>query len=163
MLVFKSRINRWLPQSVLAAFVVAGTSAAHAHRETDVPLDETINVNGIDAMCTGIGVNERVEAAMRNFPVRIEITGADGQYLGDHIVEISGANLDGTVAVHCQGPWVLFNVPAGQYSVTSFPMHDGLSKTVSVNVSGADQDRVVVNFPELGGVVSPTQQSAASQ
>jgi hypothetical protein len=111
-------------------------------------------------MCTGTGLSSRIEATMNDFPLRVEMTGKSGQYLGDQIVKISGANIDGELAVHCAGPWVLFDVPAGQYSVTSFAGHNGPAKTSSVDVSGEVQDRVVLNFPELGGAVSAQQEAA---
>ena len=136
-------------------------TAAFAQSAAEVPLHETAVVNGSNVMCTGVGFEERHEASITAFPLRVEITGMDGQYLGDHTVEISGPNASGAIAVFCSGPWVLFDVPDGEYSVTSTVL-GGPSKTTTANVSGAEQQRVVINFPELGGEVSPQQQDSVS-
>jgi hypothetical protein len=147
--------------SVAFGALVLAASPALAHHATEIPLDETAMVGGVNAMCTGAGLNSRQEAVMNGFPLRVEIAGRDGQYLGDQAVEITGENMGGEIAVYCKGPWVLFDVPAGQYTVTTFAEHssgnDGLAKTATVNVGAGGQGRLVMHFPDLGGAVSRQQ------
>jgi len=153
--------SRHILPIALGTLLFSGVSAAYAHHATEVGLDQTASVNGINVMCTGAGLDARHEAMMIAFPLRMEIAGKHGQYLGDQIVELSGGNIGGNeIAVYCLGPWVLFDVPAGQYTATTFAGHGGPSKTATIDVGGPDQDRVVMSFPELGGEVSPQQFAA---
>ena len=150
--------------SFVALALLLGTApAAYAHHEVEVPLEESASVGGVNAMCTGVGLSAREEAMNNGFPLRVEVAGRNGQYLGDAIVEISGGGLAQNVAVQCQGPWVLFDVPEGSYSITTMIGHDGPSRTASANVGGAGQDRLVMHFPDLGGETTRSQQMAAAQ
>ena len=81
-----------------------------------------------------------------------QYAGADGQYLGEERVTVSGNGID--VSVRCKGPWVLMRVPAGQYSVHA-TVPSGGSKTVSVNVPSRGQSRTVISFPGGGAVTAP--------
>lgn len=141
--------------AVVIALLAGGASSAYAHHETAIGIEESASVNGVNAMCTGVGITAREEAMNNGYPLRVEIAGRNGQYLGDTIVELSGGGLAQPIAVGCSGPWVLFDVPAGSYSVTTLAEgHDGESKTASVNVGGAGQARIVMQFPNLGGATS---------
>jgi hypothetical protein len=91
------------------ALFITGVTSASAHHATKVPLDQTAIVDGVTVMCTGAGLNARNEAMMNSFPLRLEIAGRDGQYLGDQIVELSGENIDGQITVYCLGPWAMFD------------------------------------------------------
>ena len=146
--------------SLAAVLFVSGVATAQAHHATEVALDETAIVDGVNVMCTGVGLDARYEAMMNSFPLRLEIAGKNGQYLGDQIVELSGEKLSGQVSVYCSGPWALFDVPAGRYTATTYAGHDGPSRTATIDVAGNDQDRIVMSFPELGGAVSPQQFAA---
>jgi hypothetical protein len=88
-----------------------------------------------------------------NSPLRIEISGKHGQYLGDAVVEVKGAGLSDELMLRCSGPWVLVDVPVGRYTVTTQAGHDGPMRTATVNV-GESQRRLVMHFANLGGEVS---------
>jgi hypothetical protein len=86
------------------------------------------------------------------YPLKIELAGRDGQFLGDAQVSLIKGD-EAVVSVHCAGPWVLFKLAPGAYGVTA--EIGGVSKTAKVAVSGKGQARVVLRFPEEGGAVSP--------
>ena len=149
--------------TLAAALFVSSVVPTHAHHATEVSLDKTAIVDGVNVMCTGAGLDARVEAMMNSFPLRLEIAGKHGQYLGDQVVELSGENINGRISVYCTGPWVLFDVPAGRYAATTYAGHEGPSRTATIDVAGNDQDRIVMSFPELGGAVSPQQFAALNR
>src|SRR5687767_2873067 len=77
---------------VLGALVASG-GAALAHAASVLPIDAPTVVNGTMAACTGIGLGARDDPRWRDFPLRVEIAGKDGQYLGDAVVEVKGRGL----------------------------------------------------------------------
>lgn len=148
-----------LPFAALA-LLAGGASAAYAESVTMIPLEQSAYVDGVNAMCTGVGVEARQKALHNGYSLRVEVAGKNGQYLGDNMVEISGGTLAAPIAVHCAGPWVMFDVPVGTYSVTT---HSGGNQPQSaqIKVRGEGQDSVVMLFPELGGEISPQQMASA--
>jgi hypothetical protein len=136
-------------------------TAAWAHHASQLEVDTPAMVDGVNAVCTGIGTNAREDPRWQSFPLRIEISGKHGQYLGDAVVNVKGPGIDDELMVRCSGPWVLVDVPAGRYTVMTSAGHDGPTRTATVNV-GETQKRLVMNFANLGGEVSPTQMFAVA-
>ena len=134
---------------VLGALLASG-GAALAHHASVLPIDTPTMVNGTMAACTGIGLGARDDPRWRDFPLRVEIAGKDGQYLGDAVVEVKGRGLSEELTLRCSGPWVLVGVPAGDYDVTVHAGHDGPMRTAHVRV-GDSQKRLVMHFPNAGG------------
>jgi hypothetical protein len=105
-------------------------------------------VNGIETVCTGTTTDVRDDPKWRDYSLRLEFAGKDGQYLGDETVNVSGNGR--SVSVHCGGPWVLMKLPSGSYKVSA-DVADAGHKDVTVHAPG----RVIVRFPNAGGDVEP--------
>jgi hypothetical protein len=131
------------------AALVAGTPAAGQER---LSFDQPQQVSGIEFVCTGIGSSSRADPRWASYPLRVEVAGADGQFLGnvEIAVERDGAAL---ARVICGGPWILARLDAGAYSVTAG--FEGLTTSGDVNVPASGQGRLILRFPESGGAVSP--------
>jgi hypothetical protein len=114
------------------------------------PLDDgqAMMVNGIEAVCTGTTTDVRDDPKWRDYSLRLEFVGKDGQYLGDETVNVSGNGR--SVSVHCGGPWVLMKLPSGSYRVSTDVVEAG-HKDITVHAPG----RVIVRFPNAGGEVEP--------
>ena len=113
-------------------------------------LDTPAKVGNIETVCTGVGLDARQNAAWTSYPLRIEVAGRGGQYLGDVNLTISqGSSVLATVT--CAGPWLLFRLPAGRYKVEAGT--EGKSVTSPVLVPATGQSRVILRFPDLGGVI----------
>ena len=147
--------------ALVGAFLVTASPLAWAHHATMVEVGDTAKVAGVRTFCSGVGIEARDAAMSGANGVRIEITGRDGQYLGDQFVRITGGELRGEFMVHCDGPWLVADLPAGIYAVKTWAGHEGPSKTVIAHVDGRENQRVVVNFPELGG--TPEQKMSAME
>jgi len=76
----------------------------------------------------------------------------DGQFLGDTVVTLSKGDEE-LASVSCGGPWVLFRLMPGAYSVTAET--EGIKQTSKVTVREKGQARVVMSFPSLGGAIAP--------
>ena len=116
--------------------------------------DQPMMVSGIETVCTGTSTDVREDPKWRDYSLRLEFAGKDGQYLGDETVNVSGNGRE--VSVHCNGPWVLMKLPSGSYRVSADVAEAG-HKDVTVHAPG----RVVVHFPNAGGEVMPNGKVAA--
>ena len=123
---------------------VAGMAQTPALEE-----DQPMMVNGVETVCTGTSTDARADPMWREYSLRLEFSGKDGQYLGDETVNVSGNGH--SVSVHCIGPWVLMKLPSGTYKVSADVAEAG-HKDVTVHAPG----RVLVHFPNAGGEVAPS-------
>ena len=120
------------------------------------PLDDgqPMMVNGIETVCTGTTTDVRADPKWREYSLRLEFAGKDGQYLGDETVNISGNGRE--VSVHCGGPWALMKLPSGTYKVSTDVTEAG-HKDLTVHVPA----HIVLRFPNAGGEVVPSARVAA--
>jgi hypothetical protein len=129
--------------------LVASTAAA----QDRLPMDREIpQGGGIAVVCTGVGFTSREDPRWAEYPLKIEVAGAEGQFLGNVTIAIEreGASL---VRVGCGGPWVLARLSPGSYTVSA--EYEGETTSQRVNVPGDGQGRVILRFPDAGGTVSP--------
>ena len=83
-----------------------------------LPVDKPMDVAGTQVACTGVGTNERDDPQWSAYPFKkLQLAVPNGALLGETDVTVSGGNRP-PIAVHCAGPWVLFQLPAGHYSVS---------------------------------------------
>jgi hypothetical protein len=102
-----------------------------------------MSMRAIEAVCTGISSDARADPRWAAYPLRIEVVGANGEYLADAQVTLSKDD-EALAAVNCGGPWVLFKVMPGAYGVSA--EIGGTTKTARVTVGGSGQARVVLRF-----------------
>ncbi len=131
-----------------AAFLLAGLAASGMAfaQSNSLPENQPMDINGVQAVCTGTTTDVRMDPQWQSYSLRLEFAGKAGQYLGDETVNISGNGK--SVSVHCGGPWVLMKLPPGTYHVST-DVADAGHKDVTVHVPG----KVVVRFPNAGGEV----------
>lgn len=115
-----------------------------------LPMDTPVPVNGIEAVCTGIG-SGKDDPRWMEYPVRVEFSNGAAQYLaGVHLELASGR---GAIAsLDCDGSWVLFRLPSGTYKVTAEltgqPAAGPHSATFTTS-GNPPQKRVEVQFPRI--------------
>ncbi len=113
-----------------------------------MPLDTPQTVSGVEMVCTGIGTEARNDPRWSVYPLRVEVAGIGGQFLGDvqFALEKEGKVLAQSV---CSGPWLLFKISPGRYRISATAEGKTVSSTTDAPISG--QRRVILRFPELGG------------
>ena len=132
------------------AAMLDGVTNAQAQMPVAMPFDTPMTIFGVETVCTGIGIDTRSEPRWDTYPLKVEIAGKGGQYLGD--VEVVVIGDEGVMLeAECGGPWLLFKLPAGRYQVRA-PV-DGQTVSSSAFVSAGSQGRIILRFPELGGAV----------
>lgn len=139
----------------LAALLAGAAGCGIAYAQSDsLPDGQPASINGVQAVCTGVTSDSRMNPAWNDYSLRLEFAGRGGQYLGDETVNISGHGEN--LSVHCGGPWVLMMLPPGAYRVSADVAGAG-QKTVTVHVPG----QVVVRFPDAGGAEAQAGQVAS--
>jgi hypothetical protein len=144
------KIAYFLP--LLAILPLLDTAYAQLPAAPALPYDTPQTMRTTEAVCTGVGSDARSDPRWASYPLKIEIAGSQGQFLGEAEVSVNKGE-DAIVSVRCGGPWVLFRLDPGAYSVSA--MVGGATVSSRVNVSGRSQARVILRFPDQGGAVSP--------
>ena len=137
-----------MKRAMCTALIMVLTAPAHAQetKAPPFPIDTPMSMRAIEAVCTGISSDARADPRWAAYPLRIEVVGAGGEFLGDAQVTLSKGD-EALAAVNCGGPWVLFKVMPGAYGVSAEVQ--GVTKTARVNVAGSGQARVVLRFTEV--------------
>lgn len=108
-----------------------------------VLLDMPMMVSGIEVVCTGVSLDAREDPRWSQYSLKLEFAGGDGRYLGGESVTLKK---DGKALFSgsCNGPWLLFRLPAGRYAVEATLA--GQSATANALVPSTGQARVVLRF-----------------
>jgi hypothetical protein len=117
-----------------------------------MPLDKRIEIGGVGAVCTGIGLDAQNNPAWAAYPLKVMTTGNAGMYLAKAQITLTQKN-SVLADVKCAGPWVLFDVPPGDYKVGA--VLEGEIADTNVRVRTPGQAQAVLRFPNQGGAVVP--------
>ena len=128
--------------ALFAACIVSWSAQAQTPAPP-FPLDTPMRMRTIDAVCTGVSSDTRDDPRWTGYRLRVEVVDGAGQYLSDAQVTVSKAD-EALASVNCQGPWVLFNLPAGPYSVSAEIA--GVTKSGRVTVGASGQARLILRF-----------------
>ncbi len=144
-----------------SALVVAsalGGGLALAQVETSQVQDTPMDVNGVETVCTGVGLEARSDPKWKAYPLHVEFVGKGGQMLGDAKVSITGGGK--TFDITCKGPWLLMKLPAGSYHLAADLSDPGTGhKEMNVRVPG----HYVIRYPNSGGEISKNKEQIASR
>ena len=127
----------------------AGGVLAQAER---MRFDTPTTVNNIEVVCTGVGLSSRQDPRWSSYPLKLEVAGADGQYLGNVQIAVERAGQP-IAELSCGGPWILARLEPGSYTVTA--SIQGESVSGGVNVPAIGQGRLILRFAGASGAVSP--------
>jgi hypothetical protein len=147
----KSLLFSGLTALALPLFTIQANAAAH-----DLLLDTPETVNGVAVACTGVGSDAREDPRWNDYSLKLVLAGKQGQYLGAAEVTVEGNGVSFTV--RCGGPWLLFDLAPGRYTITG--RTDGQSESLTANAPETGQGRAIMRFPDLGGEVSAEHEPA---
>ena len=133
----------------IAALLIFACTGAQAQDTSAPPLpfDSPVSMRAMEAVCTGIGADARIDPRWPSYPLRIELVGRAGEFLGQASVTLTQNN-EAIISVRCGGPWLLMRLPPGAYDVSA--QVENVTKTGRVTVPATGQGRLVLRFPELG-------------
>lgn len=133
--------------AALSIVALANAQAQDITKAPPLPFDSPVSMRAMEAVCTGIGADARNNPRWSTYPLRIDLVGRAGEYLGQAEVTVS-QNDEAIIGVQCGGPWLLVRLPPGMYDVTAVVQN--VSKIGRVTVPATGQGRLVLRFPELG-------------
>jgi len=127
------------------AVALLGVQPAHAQEPVTLAMDTPTKVAGIEAVCTGVGLDARQDPRWAGYALKVEIAGAGGRYLGDEIISLrqNGKTL---LTADCAGPWILFSIPPGRYEVEVETGGRAVKSAAFVAATG--QGRIILRVPE---------------
>jgi hypothetical protein len=111
-------------------------------------MDTPVNVNGTEAVCTGVGEGAEQNPRWLAYPVRIDFSNKGAQFVSGAHVELSTASGHLIAAVDCGGPIVLFRLSPGLYRVSArlLSQPGGGMAHASFAAPSSGQKRVVLDF-----------------
>jgi len=134
----------------IAVLTVLAAGVALPSLANPLPMDTAVTLSGIETVCTGIG-SSKDEPIWSQYPIRVEFSNGGSQYLAGAHVTLSGRSIS-PLTFDCQGSWVLFRLPAGNYKVTAVMTNapNGPSaSTIFVTSGSGPQKRVELQFPHV--------------
>jgi hypothetical protein len=143
--------RRWLRLWALAALGAAASVAAaqgEATAPTALALDRELMVGGVAVACTGIGQTKQ-DPKWQVYSVRVEFSDPHQDYLANEAVALSDTSGKQLAVVSCEGPWILFKLPAGTYRARGWlPGAPARAVGASFRAPSRGQLRVVLRFPD---------------
>jgi hypothetical protein len=139
-------MRRFLFGTISAVSAAAALSATSALAVQDMPT----TIDGIQMVCTGVG-SSKDDPRWKEYPVKIVLATTGGADLANAHVTLTKAGHT-LVETDCNGPWVLFKAPPGQYTATATLIGgSGQSHSARFSASGAGQKEVNILFDVPSG------------
>jgi hypothetical protein len=131
----------------IAITVLASAVLAPAFGDP-LPMDRPIQMNGLEAVCTGIG-ETKDDPRWKTYPIRIEFSNGAAQYLSGATVKISHGS-DAITTLDCPGAWVLLKGAPGDYRVdATIDGSQAKPVTAPFKMGTGAQKRIVLRFPDF--------------
>ncbi len=151
---------RCLAMVIAAGGLVYSQVTAQAQVPASMPFDSAVTISGGEAVCTGVSMEAREDSRWNAYPLKVEIAGKGGQYLGDVQVTVSKDGAE-VAKVTCGGPWLLFKLPPGRYQVDA--TIEGSTASSSAYSLAEGQGRIILRFPEMGGAMDKEAASGSEE
>lgn len=133
---------RYFVMTAAAATLTTLVLAGEASAVQDTPM----NINGVEAVCTGVG-SAKDNPAWKDYPVKVVVATSGGADLANVHMTLSQGGKE-VAGLDCDAPWVLFKAPAGKYTATATLIGgSGASHSASFTSSGGAQKEVTIMFP----------------
>jgi hypothetical protein len=124
----------------LAIGVVGAATAAFAAQ------DEPFTVNGVTAVCTGVG-SSKDKPEWASYPVKIVLANTAGENVAaaHYTVTRDGQTV---LEADCDAPWLLIKgAAAGNYAATASTAEGGRSNSVTFTAANGPQKELTLMFP----------------
>ena len=132
-----------LPMILLARPAAAQELAPESAQQ--LAMDTPTQIGGIEAVCTGVGLDARQDSRWAAYGLKVEIAGTGGRYLAEETLAIrQGGKV--LLTAGCKGPWMMFRLPPGRYEVEARLGEQAATSAAFVPASG--QGRIILRFAE---------------
>ena len=132
----------FLMTATVAGFALASFAMDEALAVQDTPT----TINGVEAVCTGVG-SAKDDPRWSAYPVKIVLATSGGANLANAHVSLSKGGKE-VAGLDCDAPWILFKPPAGSYTATASLIGGNNSAHASFSTSGQGaQKEITLLFP----------------
>ena len=140
------QLRKGLIATAVAASLASGVAVA---QPSEVKLDQTATLGGVEVACTGIG-QTKADPKWQAYPVRLEFATAQQTYLAGEEVTVLDGKGRPQFDLTCDGPWVLMKLPAGVAYRVEAKLTDQSAAPRSGTVKAPKQGQVrfVLTFPD---------------
>jgi len=129
--------------ATLASLLALGASAAV------LPMDAPVSMGAVTAVCTGVG-SAKDDPKFAAYPIRLEFSNEGGQFVSNEHVKLMNQTGGVIAEFDCTGPWVLLQLPKGNYSATTtVPDATRGPKTVKFATPQTGQKRIGIQFTSI--------------
>jgi hypothetical protein len=112
-----------------------------------LPMDAPTKMGEVTAVCTGVG-SAKDDPQWSSYPIKLEFSNGGAQFVSGENVKLMNQTGAQLATFDCTGPWVLLNLPKGNYSVTATVAQSNAgSRSVKFATPATGQKRVEVQFP----------------
>lgn len=133
----------------LAAFTLVAFSPVILAGAAQAVQDQPVTVNGVEMVCTGVG-SAKDDPRWADYPVKIVLATASGANLANAHFTLTESGKT-VAATDCDAPWLLFKLPAGNYSATATLNGSTRSQSIDFKTDGTGpQQELTVEFPQSG-------------
>ena len=130
-----------------ALLLTASAALAQTAQVPEMPMDRAVNLGGVEAACTGIGLDARDDPQWLAYPVRVEVSNVLNEYLTGAIISVADEAGRPVLEANCGGPWLLLKLAPGRYRVMArLPGTDAKPRTATIDTPAKGQMRVVLQF-----------------
>ena len=98
---------------ILLAAAVVPLLVTGALAQTVLRVNQIADVQGVRTACGGASLEDQQAMSAQAYPIVLKLAGANGQWLGEERLTISGHGQ--SISVGCEGPWVAMQLPPGRY------------------------------------------------
>jgi hypothetical protein len=130
---------------ILLGVAVVALLTTGAMAQTVLRVNQIADVQGVRTACGGASLEDQQAMSAQAYPIVLKLAGANGQWLGEERLTISGHGQ--SISVGCEGPWVAMQLPPGRYRATA-EVEGASPKTVSFAVGEGGHD-FIIRFPEI--------------
>jgi opacity protein-like surface antigen len=114
-----------------------------------LPMDAPTKMGEVTAVCGGVG-SDKDNGQWNSYPIKLEFSNGSGQFVSGENVKLMNQTGATITEFDCTGPWVLLQLPKGNYSATA-TMSGSTNPPRSVKFSppATGQKRVEIQFPAI--------------
>src|ERR1700744_1281222 len=122
-------------------FVTQATAAA-------LPMDAPVKMGAVTAVCGGVG-SDKDNGQWNAYPIKLEFSNGGAQFVSGENVKLTDQPGNQIAEFDCAGPWVLLQLPKGNYGAMATITGSTTSRSVKFSPPATGQKRVEVQFPAV--------------
>jgi hypothetical protein len=112
-------------------------------------MDAPVKMGAVTAVCGGVG-SDKDNGQWNAYPIKLEFSNGGAQFVSGESVKLTDQTGNQIAAFDCAGPWVLLQLPKGNYGATAMITGSTTApQSVKFSPPATGQKRVEIQFPAV--------------